>query len=91
MARLDTNQTTPKMPNVNIAGDFAASSLDIEPNSQPAMTESDAQHMREQRENVRQENLKATSRGQSSMGGEATRIVNPSSNANVNTDWPVDE
>lgn len=64
----------------------------IEPQSQGRMSPADARHMQEQREQTRRESLKATSNTQSSFGTEAgKRIVNPSSDPNANTDWPVDE
>jgi hypothetical protein len=65
----------------------------IEPRSQNPMSPADSQHMRDQREQVKREILKASSQTQSTLGARAgeTRLVNPSSNRNVNTDWPVDE
>lgn len=67
----------------------------IEPPSQNPMSPADSRHMRTQREQVKREILKASSQTQSTLGARAgeTRLVNPSSDPNANTDvnWPVDE
>jgi hypothetical protein len=78
----------------------------IEPSSDLApMSPADRQHMKRRREETAREtsedgslrdfstreSLKSAT-GPSSLGQEAgKRLVNPSSDTNVNTDWPVDE
>ncbi len=117
MARLNSDQTQkPKVPGVNIAGDYSVRGTEIAPDGlteadfngeaetleametiapseQGHLSPADAEHMRAQREKVKRETLKASSQTQSTLGGAAGGLVNPSSDPNANTDvkWPVDE